>query len=200
MIGLLGGVGSGKSTVAAELASLGCAVIDADKIGHELLAADAVREQIRRRWGAAVFTPDGQVDRAALGRVVFGQPAELAALNAIVHPLIRRRIIQQVDQFQGRKDCQAVVIDAALLLETDWHELCTHLVFVSAPEPARVHRVRQERGWDRQTWQDREKSQKALDIKASRAEYIIDNSSSVSCLREQVRSVIQRILGQVGPS
>jgi dephospho-CoA kinase len=193
-------VGAGKSTVAAELANLGCAIIDADKIGHELLAEDGVREQIRRRWGAAVFTPNGQVDRSALGRVVFGQEAELAALNAIVHPLIRRRIIQQVDQFQGREGLTAIVIDAALLLETDWHELCTHLVFVWAPEPERASRVRRERGWDRQSWLEREKSQKALDIKASRAEYTIDNSSSVSCLREQVRSVFQRILGQVGPS
>jgi dephospho-CoA kinase len=200
VIGLLGGIGSGKSTVAAELAKLGCCVVDADRIGHELLDELSVQRKIRRRWGKEVFGPNGKVDRAALGRVVFGQARELAALNAIAHPLIRRRIIQQVGQFQRRKGCQAIVIDAALLLETDWHELCTHLVFVRAPASARAGRVRRERGWGRQEWRDREKSQKALDIKTARAEYIVDNSSSVSCLREQVRSVFQRILDQVGPS
>lgn len=196
VVGLIGGVGSGKSTVAAELVALGCAVIDADRIGHDLLADPAVQEQFRRLWGPKVFSPAGEIDRQAVGKIVFDDPAALASLNQIMHPRIRQRIIDLIDQFQGREGVPAIVLDAALLLETDWHELCSVLVYVSAPDQARQERVAQARGWDGRRWRQRENSQKALDIKAARADYIVDNSSSVSCLCEQVRSVFQRIISQ----
>jgi dephospho-CoA kinase len=194
VIGLLGGIGAGKSTVAAELVALGCGLVDADAIGHGLLNDPAVKAELRKRWGDGVMDAGGNVDRSAVSRVVFDSPEELAALNAVMHPRIRGRMVERVAALQADPAVAAVVVDAALLLETDWHEQCTHFVFVSAPEQERARRVRRVRGWDRATWKRRENSQKPLDIKAAKAEYVVDNSSSVSRLREQVRSVFHRIV------
>ncbi len=194
VIGLLGGIGSGKSTVAAELVRLGCGLVDADAIGHEVLALPEVKAELRRLWGEGVFGPGGEVDRRALARRVFDSPRELARLDALVHPHIRRRMEQVVAALRADPAVPAVVVDAALLLETDWHELCTHLLFVRADDALRAQRVARQRGWSRREWQRREKSQKPLDIKARCADHVVDNSSSLSRLREQVRAIFNRIV------
>jgi dephospho-CoA kinase len=194
VIGLLGGIGAGKSTVAAELARLGCAVIDADAIGHDLLADEQVKRDLRALWGEGVFLADGQVDRRAVGKLVFENPAALAALNAVMHPRMRRRMVDRISRWQADPACPAVVLDAALLLETDWHELCTTFVFVSAAAEQRAQRVARSRGWERDAWERREKSQKSLDFKRGRAEYVVDGGSSLPYLRDQVRRLFHRIV------
>ena len=194
VIGIVGGIGAGKSTVAAELVKLGCARVDADAIGHELLERQDVKDELRRRWGEGVFDARGNADRREIARRVFADPADLAALNSILHGKIRQEMARQIGQLQLQADVAAIVVDAALLLETDWHELCTVLVFVDSADSLRGDRVRRDRGWTEAAWRSRENSQKSLDIKRSRADHVIDNSSSVSCLHEQVRSVYHRIL------
>jgi dephospho-CoA kinase len=193
VIGIVGGVGAGKSTVAAEFAALGCRLIDADRIGHDVLTEPAVREAIVGRWGDVVMGADGQVSRQKLGQVVFDNPAELAALNAMMHPAIGRRIKEQIAQAQADASAEGVVLDAAVLFEAGWDELCTARVFVSAPDEARRRRVAETRNWSGQRWAAIEKSQISLDTKASRCEYNIDNRFSASFLREQVRVIFHRI-------
>ena len=193
VIGIVGGIGAGKSTVAAELVKLGCARIDADAIGHALLADPAVQRQIRRRWGEGVFDPQGRVDRRALGETVFADAAQLQALGAILHPRMRRRMEQQIARAQADPRVAAVVVDAAVLFEAGWDDLCTHRVFVRAPRAQRARRVRAQRGWDAPAWRRREKMQISLDKKAAKSDYIINNSSSLSCLHEQVRSIFYLI-------
>jgi dephospho-CoA kinase len=193
VIGLVGGIGAGKSAAAAQLAALGCARVDADAIGHDLLADADVARRIRERWGAAAFTPDGRVDRKALGSAVFADAAELAALNRILHPRIRREMSRQIAAALGDPDVPGVVVDAAVMLEAGWDDLCTHLVFVSAPAAARYERVARGRGWSRAEWKRREKSQISLDTKAARCDYTIDNHSSVSRLRQQIRRLFPRM-------
>ena len=196
VIGLVGGIGAGKSTAAATFALLGCTLLDADRIGHELLQCDDVRDDIRRRWGPDVFTPDGSVDRAALGEKVFADADELAALNVIMHPRIRSALIAGIDEAR-RSGAGAVVLDAAVLFEAGWDDLCTAVVFVSADETQRVQRVYTGRGWDRSTWESRERRQKSLDFKAGKCQYTMDNSSSVSHLRAEVRQLLDRIVHAV---
>jgi len=198
VIGLLGGIGAGKSTVAAELSKLGCAVVDADAIGHELLSDPSVKAELRRLWGKAVFAPNGEVDRAAVAERVFEDAEALAALNAVMHPRMGRRLAEEIDRRLDRPDVPAVVLDAALLLETDWHEQCSHFVFVSAGESERLRRVARSRGWDRSAWASREKSQISLDIKAGKADHVLENSSSLPCLRGQVRKIFHQIVGAAG--
>jgi dephospho-CoA kinase len=194
VIGVVGGIGAGKSTVAAELVRLGCGLIDADAIGHELLSDPDVQAELRRRWGEGGFGPDGGVDRGALARRVFHDPQELAALNAIMHPRMRRRMEERIARLAQDPSAAAVVIDAAVLFEAGWDDLCTHVVFVQAPEDARARRVQASRGWDRATWTAREKSQISLDSKARRCYVVLENSSSVSRLQEQVRKLFCRVI------
>lgn len=193
VIGLVGGIGAGKSTVAAELARLGCVCVDADAIGHELLGEPDVRREIRERWGGGVFGPDGRVDRARLGRIVFAGRQELAALEGILHPRIRRRLAERIAAARDKAGVEAIVLDAAVLFEAGWNDLCTHIVYVKAGRHERARRVREQRGWERSTLQAREKMQICLDKKAAESDYTIDNSSSASRLREQVRRLIQLI-------
>jgi len=194
VIGLLGGVGSGKSTAAAEFVRLGCGLIDADAIGHEVLGDSQARAELREAFGEGVFDPAGDIDRRALAEAAFADAAGVARLNAITHPRIRRRMEARVRALQADPAVRAIVLDAALLLETDWHELCTVLVFVDAPVDVRARRVAEARGWSRAEWRRREISQKPLDIKASSADHVVQNSSGLSHLREGIREVFCRIV------
>lgn len=189
VIGIVGGVGAGKSTVAEEFVRLGCVRIDADVVGHELLTQDDVRQEIRTRWGEAVFDEAGQVDRPALARIVFDRDADLAALNEIMHPRIGVALARRVPRALAEADATGVVLDAAVLLEAGWDRLCTALVYVDTPADVRAQRVRAQRGWDEAQWRAREKKQNSLDTKAARCEYTVDNSSGVSHLRKQVRRI-----------
>lgn len=194
VIGIVGGIGAGKSTVAGELAALGCGRIDADKIGHDLLTEQDVKDAIRANWGGEIFDPSGSIDRSKLAARVFDDPAELTLLNEIMQPRIRLRMQQQIEGLLVRPDVPAVVMDAAIMLEAGWNDLCTHLIFVEAPDDVRAGRVQRSRGWDRATWQQREKSQISLDRKLRRCYFNVDNSSSVSYLREQVRQIFNQIV------
>jgi len=198
IIGLLGGIGAGKSTVAKEFEKLGCGRIDADAIGHELLKDPKVKEELKNRWGERIFTPTGEVDRTALADIVFRSAEDLAALNRIMHPRIRQRMEQQIEAFLANPNIPAIVIDAALLTETDWQELCDILIFVLAKDELRYNRVKQSRGWDYNTWKTRENLQNPLDIKAAKADYIIDNNLNESSLREQVRTIFHKIIHKAG--
>jgi len=197
VIGIVGGVGAGKSTVAAQFAAMGCVVVDCDAIGHGLLADEGVRERLRGRWGQAVFGPEGSVDRRALAEKVFRRPEDLQELNRIMHPRIRDRIQEDIRRAWENPSVAAVVIDAAVLFEAGWDDLCSHVVFVRAPEEDRARRARASRGWDTETWRLRENSQFSLDKKARNCDYTVDNSSSASYLSEQVRRTFHRIVCDV---
>ena len=194
VIGILGGIGAGKSTVAGLLAELGCAVIDADRLGHEVLREPEVKAELVRAYGAAVLDAAGEVDRKALAGRVFAEPQGLDRLNGLTHPLIRQRIAERIGIWRHNPSVPAIVLDAALLLETDWRAFCTHLLFVRASAAARAQRANEARGWNRSDWARRENSQKPLDIKESSADYVVDNNSSLSCLREQVHAAYHRIV------
>lgn len=192
VIGILGGIGAGKSTAAAEFAKLGCAVIDADQIGQSLLDTDEVKALLDQAFGQGIFAPGGAVDRAILGRRVFKHPADLDVLNTIMQPRIRRRLEQLIEEYQANPKIPAIVLDAAIILEAHWDVLCSVLVFISSPDDERARRVAP-RGWDRQNWQDREKSQISLDRKSKRCYFSVDNSSSVAYLAEQIRELFNQI-------
>ena len=197
VIGILGGIGAGKSVVAAEFAKLGCYLIDGDAIGHEVMRQDDVKGLIRRQWGGGVFTPQGEINRKTLGKAVFNEnagPEQLEHLNRIMQPRIGERISRMIHQAGELADVPAIVVDAAIMMEAGWDNLCSHFVFVSAPPDLRARRVVDERGWDEQSWRGREKLQFSLDAKRRRCYFTVDNSTSMSCLYEQVREVLRQIV------
>jgi len=188
IIGLLGGVASGKSLVARQFARLGAGVLDADQTGHEVLRLPSIEAAVRHRWGEAVFGPDGRIDRARLARIVFAAgteaPRERESLEQLTHPEIARRLRQQAETLAAAGTALAV-LDAALLMETGWDTWCEKLVFVEAPREARLARA-VARGWSKEDFAAREAAQESLDRKRASADVMIDNSGSPERTQAQV--------------
>ena len=183
VIGIVGGVGSGKSAVAKKLAELvPCAVIDADRAGHQALELPEVREQLRARFGEEIFDGQGSVVRAKLAAKVFGEaPAAVATrteLEQIVHPAIARLVEEQIDRHQAARDVRWILLDAAVMLEAKWRTQTDAVVFVNVNEETRWQRVEQ-RGWSREEWKRREASQWPVERKRAAADIVIDNNGSL---------------------
>ena len=191
VIGVAGGIGSGKSLVSQALGSLGAVVLDADRMGHEVLREPEVKDAIRRRWGECVFDPQGEVDRRAVARRVFAQPGgprELAYLERLTHPRIAERLRQSLGRLAGEGSHAVVVLDAALLIEAGWDALCDKILFVDAPRALRLARA-QGRGWTKADFEAREAAQASLDQKQARADIVIDNSRTPEDTIKQVEAV-----------
>ncbi len=191
MIGLVGGIGAGKSAAAARFADLGAFVIDADKVGHALLDQRPIRERLVQRFGPAILaTEEGEdeprVDRRILGSIVFKDPEALKALEAILHPQMRRTFEKAIDRAARKNQAKAVVIDAALLYEAGWHGLCDFVMFVDAPLEARIARVAATRGWNEAMLREREQAQWPLAKKKDRADLVLANDGSPDELRPRV--------------
>jgi len=190
VVGILGGVASGKSTVARLLEAQGGTVIDADRIGHEVLNLPHVKRQLRDAFGDGIFAPDGTINRSALGKEAFADARKLAALNRITHPPLIARIRQEIADIRQKNEAPMVILDAALLMETGLHEeLCDALVFVDTPGEVRAERARRSRGWSRQEFRRRENAQIEPDAKKKRADFVVDNSRDNKELEQAVRDV-----------
>ena len=188
IIGITGGVASGKSMVAKQFAALGAGVLDADRAGHEALRLPHVEAATRRRWGDAIFGPDGQIDRAKLARIVFGTEPEAERerkyLEQLTHPEIGGLLKRQAETFEAA-GVKVAVLDAALLLEAGWDEMCEKTVFVESPREVRLARALA-RGWTEEDFAAREGVQDSLERKRPRADVILDNSGSVERTQAQV--------------
>jgi dephospho-CoA kinase len=199
VVGLIGGIGSGKSRVAAEFARRGAVLIAGDQLGHEALRQPAVKEQVRHRWGEGVFDATGEVDRRQLGRLVFADQAELKALEAMTFPWIERGIEQGIRQAQEDPRAALVVLDAAILLEAGWNRYCDRLVYVHAPRARRLARVAAQRGWTAKEVDTRARAQLPLPDKMRRADEVVDNSRSPEETARQVESLLSRWVVAPGP-
>lgn len=195
IIGLLGGIASGKSLVAEQLRQLGAGLLDGDRAGHEVLRLTDVRQFIRERWGNGAIGPDGEVDRKALGRVVFdpsphGRQA-LEQLEAITHPRITERLRQQAAELAALGSAVAV-LDAPVMLKAGWDRFCDHIVFVEAPRETRLSRALA-RGWRQEDFAARESAQEPIATKRARADLAIDNSGSPQQTRQQVERLWRKL-------
>jgi dephospho-CoA kinase len=194
VIGIVGGIGAGKSLTSAKFAELGCVVVSGDEIGHELLRDADVAAEVVRQWGDGVLDADGQIDRSALGRIAFDAPGEMAKLTGILHPRIRSRMTERIAAAQTDAAAIAVVVDAAVLFEAGWDDLCDCVVFVDAPRAVRLARVAEVKGWDQTALTKRERLQIELDKKRQMCDYVIDNHVSDSRLSETLRQLLDRIV------
>jgi len=196
IIGILGGVASGKSLVARQLAELGAGVLDADGAGHEVLRLPKVETAARERWGPAVFDAEGHVDRARLAKIVFADspegPKEREYLERLTHREIAGLLEQQA-KILAASGTPVAVLDAPLLLEAGWDKLCRTLIFVDAPRPVRLARAKS-RGWTGEDFAAREGVQESLDSKRSRADVEVDNSGSP----ERTQAQIERFWRSLG--
>ncbi len=186
VIGLLGGIASGKSRVAALLARRGARVLDADALAHAELARPEVRARIAAELGPGAIGAGGEVDRAALARRVFADPSARRRLEAIVHPGVIAAIereIRAAAERAGRRE--VVVLDVPLLAEAGIVGACDELVFVGASIETREARARA-RGWPQGEVARREASQRPLDEKRRAATFAIDNDGDIAATEAAV--------------
>ncbi|HZN62128.1 MAG TPA: dephospho-CoA kinase [Planctomycetota bacterium] len=189
VVGLLGGIGSGKSAVASLFEKRGARTVDADRVAHGVLEEPSVRRTLASWWGPGILRR-GRVDRAGVARRVFGSAAEAARLEALVHPRIRRALKSEISR--ARRRGGVLIVEAALLLETGSDAGCDVLVFVDAPAAVRRRRVAA-RGWTVGEWRRRERAQWPLGRKRIKADYVINNGGSKAATRKQVDSILQEI-------
>ena len=192
VIGILGGIASGKSTVAAEFAKLGCKVIDADTIVHELLETKPVKEKIIARFGLAVLDSTGRIDHKKLAAVVFTDLDKLSSLNELIHPSVLRRTEELIEQYSRQDQVKAIVLDMPLLVEVGWSKRCDRLIFVECKRQLRVLRA-QKRGFDENQLKIRENFQISLDSKVGLADNTVVNNSDFSALVRQVADIFSDI-------
>ena len=189
IIGILGGVGSGKSTVAAEFAKLGCKTIDADKIAHELLDAPVVKEKIVASFGETILDSAGKIDHKRLADIVFTNGDKLSSLNSIVHPPVLARAEQLIERYNRQPKVAAIVLDMPLLVEVGWAKRCDRLIFVDCKRQLRVNRAKKMGVFDENRFKIRENFQISLDNKVNITDNAINNNSDFSTLVRQVADI-----------
>lgn len=189
LVGLTGNIGSGKSTVARLLSERGATLIDSDVLARRAVdpGSDAL-EQITSRWGTAVLNPDGTLDRAVLRQRVFGDDEALEALNAIVHPEIRRLRDRLVSEARARGD-RLVVCDIPLLFEKGMADDFDCLVLVDAPRPVRLERLVRDRGLRETEAMEMIAAQMPAELKRARVDFVIENTGTLAELERRVDAV-----------
>ena len=186
VIGVTGGIGSGKTTVTRLLKELGAVVIDADKIGHELLKPGGQAYQaVAGAFGRQVLEPDGLINRQKLAEIVFNSPPDLAYLNRIMHPLIGDEVRSRMEQYQGH-GVEVVVIEAPLLIEARWTALVDELWVTVAPEDVVLKRLEQGMGLSHEEAEARIRAQLSQEEKVKHATAVIDTDCSLGELKGRV--------------
>jgi dephospho-CoA kinase len=196
ILGLVGGIASGKSQVADCFRDLGAVVLDADQAGHAVLREPEVIAALQQRWGNGILDAAGQISRRAVARIVFavGNDAEREFLEQLTHPRIQMRLRQELAAVQALpQPPRVVVIDAALLFEGGWDKLCDKIIFVDAPRDVRLERA-VARGWSAEQFAAREAAQLPVEEKRSRSDLRIRNIRTLESLREVVRLTWQHLL------
>lgn len=194
IIGVVGGIGAGKSLVARAFGELGCLVIDADEQIGRAYQRDDVRRTLRQWWGEQAVSPDGAVNRPFIAQRVFTCDGERRRLESLLHPIIADMRRQAMEAAASDPRVVAFVWDAPLLIEAGLHRECDAIVFVDAPDKLRRQRVLQSRLWNADEWERREKTQLPLDKKRRLANYVVTNAAGADDVRRQVREVLFRIL------
>jgi dephospho-CoA kinase len=194
VVGLVGGIGAGKSAVAAAMARRGGQVVDGDRLGHEALELPDVKRQLVERWGKRVLKPNGAANRRAIAGIVFDEPTELKALEAMVFPHIGRRAREEIAAAQADSTVRFVVLDAAVMLEAGWADACDRIVYVDASRDVRLARLAARSGWKPEEVAAREAAQLAPEAKRARADAVLTNDGTPDQLQEHV----DRLLGEWG--
>ena len=191
VIGLTGGIGSGKSTVSRFLAELGAVIIDADRVGHEALGtSDEVRRELLATFGWQIMTPKGEVDRKKLGEIVFDDPESLARLNQIMHPRMYNMVKAGLEEYRRRG---VVVLEAPLLIEADWTLLVDEVWVTVADESTVLKRVKEKFGLSERECLARIRCQLPSEERVKHADVVIDTDCSLDELKAKVKELWQRL-------
>lgn len=198
VIGIVGGIGSGKSEVARALGRAGFVVMDSDAMAKGILRRPEVRDELVKWWGSEVLGADGEVDRAQVAKIVFRDENSRRRLELLIHPLIRQQRANEIERAR-RDGASGVVIDAPLLFEAGVYRECDAVIFVEADWETRLERVRRTRGWDDAELQRREAAQMPLQEKRVRSRFVVNNSGSLADVEAQVRRILDELRAEFSP-
>lgn len=205
VIGLTGGIASGKTTVSDYLKSLGVCVIDADEVAHEVTSpGSAGFEEVIEEFGEDLLTPEGNLNRRKLGEIVFSDKEALSKLNAIVHPLVIEKIRQMLTEIEGshhvsgkgqeEHDVPCVVLDVPLLFESGMDDLCDEVWVVAVDEDTQVKRLMERDGYTFDEAVRRIKAQMPLEEKVRRAHRVLDNTGTIEETKRQVDELFEDVM------
>lgn len=180
VIGLTGGIASGKSTVSKALTDMGAVVIDGDKTAHRLMEPhQPLWEEVINKFGQEIVNPDLSIDRAKLGSIVFNEPEQMAVLNKISRPWISKTINSEIEARRLAQQDQVLVLDIPLLYEAKMDKICDKVWVVWVDRETQIRRLMKRDGYTREEAEIRINSQMSLDEKAQRADVVIDNTSGI---------------------
>lgn len=199
VIGVVGGIGSGKSFFAQTLAKRkNLVIVNGDAVGHAVLLRPEIRERIKGRFGEQIMAADGTINRRILGQLVFGTTAEQVQaktdLESIVHPPLTAELQRQITEARAAGHADAIILDAAVLLEVGWRKFCDAVVMIDTPPEVRWHRVNTTRGWSQAEFEAREASQMSLADKQAASDYVIRNVGPEEEVAQQCLQVWNSIM------
>ncbi len=194
IIGVAGGIASGKSTVTRVFEQLGARVLDADAIGHDLLRTDRLRARIRAVFGEETLTPEGEVDRRALGRLVFSDEQARQRLNRLTRPAIRAEIRRRIACLRAEGYDGAVVVDAPLLVDTGPTDLADRVIVVTASADTRRDRIVRRDSLSEREAEQRINAQVPDEKQTRWADFVLENNGTVDALAEAAETLWRRIV------
>ena len=193
VIGLTGGIGSGKSTVSQFLAELGAVILDADKVGHEAFKPNTEAwHEVVTAFGRQILTPNDEIDRKKLGEIVFSKPEALSRLNQIMHPRMYDMMKAQIEEYR-RQGIDVVVLEAAILIEANWTSLVDEVWVTVAPETRVLERIKKQRGLVEEQTLARIRSQLPAEERVKHADVVINNAGDLEEVKAKVKELWERL-------
>lgn len=194
LIGLTGGIATGKSTVSAMLKKAGAIIIDADRIARAVVKKGLpAHREIVAQFGTEVLLPDGEINRTLLGDIIFKDHLKKQLLNSIVHPHVKKEVNRQIKQIEKKHRQAVVILDIPLLIEAGMHDDLSEIIVVYAPQDAQIKRLMQRDHISEADALARVKSQMPIEEKKQQATLVIDNSGSIDHTREQTLDMFRRL-------
>ncbi|OAT74255.1 dephospho-CoA kinase [Parageobacillus thermoglucosidasius] len=191
-IGLTGGIASGKSTVTKMIRELGIPVIDADQIARDVVKmGEEAYKQIIQTFGQDILQENGEIDRTKLGAIVFHNEQERKKLNAIVHPVVRRRMLAEKEAYV-QKGAQTVVLDIPLLFESELTHLVDKIIVVYVDDDVQLERLMKRNGFSKEEALARIRAQMPLREKVKKADAVIDNNGTIEETKQQLLQIFKR--------
>jgi dephospho-CoA kinase len=192
IIGLTGGIASGKSTVARMLLELGIPVIDADQIAREVVEiGEEAYLQIVEKFGEEILQDDKTIDRAKLGAIVFNDEEKRKLLNSIVHPAVRKKMLEQKERYV-KKGEKTIVLDIPLLFESNLTHLVDKIVVVYVDEHTQLERLMARNGFSKEEAKARIKAQMPLKEKVAKADAVINNNGTIEQTKKQLLNILKQ--------
>ena len=191
VIGLIGGIGSGKSSVSAILNSLGVEVIDADKVGHEAYTPNSEGwRKVISVFGQDIVGTENEIDRKKLGGIVFSDPSEMEKLNKLMHPIIHNLVEEKI-KLLSNQGVKVVVLEAAILIEANWQDLTDEIWLAKSNQEVVIERVQLRNNFTREEIIKRIQSQMSNDEREKHSDIVIDNNGTIEQLEEKVKTLWQ---------